>query len=246
MKPRAIAFAFVVTLELAVAQTQSPPRQEFDVASVRPSQISRTGGEGSGRERVAVSPKGVNLINASLSFCIQWAYRVKFYQVSGPDWLTRERYDVVAKTEEPSRPAQLMNMMQVLLGDRFRLRIRRESRIMPIYELVAPPGGVKLQRSEPDQVSGMNVVNGSFVFHRITLQEFAAQLSDFAAFDRPVLDRTGMEGYFDITLGSAATATRNEPDSMFFAVEAVGLRLNPRKGPIEILIVDHAEKPSGN
>jgi len=105
---------------------------------------------------------------------------------------------------------------------------------------------VKLPRSKPDQDSGMNVVNGSFVFHRVTLQEFAAQLSDFAAFDRPVLDRTGVEGYFDITLASAATATRNEPESMFSAVEALGLRLNPRKGPIEMLVIDHAERPSGN
>jgi len=246
MTSRMIGVLFAATLGLAVSQTQSPSRREFDVASVRSSQIARVGGEGSGRERVAVTPKSVNLSNASLSFCIQWAYHVKFYQVSGPDWLTRERYDVVAKTEEPSRPAQLMNMMQALLGDRFRLRIHRETRLMPIYELVAPSRSVKLPRSKPDQDSGMNVVNGSFVFHRVTLQEFAAQLSDFAAFDRPVLDRTGVEGYFDITLASAATATRNEPESMFSAVEALGLRLNPRKGPIEMLVIDHADRPSGN
>jgi hypothetical protein len=75
----------------------------FDVASIKPSRIEREGGENSRREHVAVSPTGVTMLNVSLSYCIQWAYSVKFYQVEGPDWVKQQRYEIVAKTEQPVR-----------------------------------------------------------------------------------------------------------------------------------------------
>jgi hypothetical protein len=78
--------ALLAFATLASAQTALAPR--FDVASIRPSQMARSGGEGSGRENVFVSPTTVALRNASLSFCIQWAYGVLLYQVSGPDWIS--------------------------------------------------------------------------------------------------------------------------------------------------------------
>jgi uncharacterized protein (TIGR03435 family) len=100
--------------------------------------------------------------------------------------------------------------------------------------------------SAADQRSGMGVVNGSFVFEHITMSQLAEHLSDLSAFDRPVLNKTGLDGSFDITLPSAAAAMRENPDSIFAAVESAGFRLNARKSPVEILIVDHAEQPSQN
>src|SRR5947209_3624516 len=82
-----IGIAFAVTSAFAQAQT------EFEVVSVRPARIGVTGGEGSGRESVVITQTGVTLNHASLSFCDQWAYNVRFYQVSGPHELTRDRYD---------------------------------------------------------------------------------------------------------------------------------------------------------
>jgi uncharacterized protein (TIGR03435 family) len=106
---------------------------------------------------------------------------------------------------------------------------------------------MKLKRASSDQTpTGMTVENGSFVFRRVTMAEFAERLSDFSSFDRPVLDRTGIDGLFDITLTSAATAMRSDPDAIFAAVESTGLRLDSTKAPLEILVVDHAEKPSPN
>jgi uncharacterized protein (TIGR03435 family) len=117
---------------------------EFDVASIRPSQAARAGGEGSGRESVTVSPAAVTLRNASLSFCIQWAYSVRFYQISGPEWISRSRYDVIAKPGTPSpSERQLKEMMQALLAERFRLRLHRDTRTIPVYELTATPGAAK-------------------------------------------------------------------------------------------------------
>jgi uncharacterized protein (TIGR03435 family) len=240
MKWRLSGVAFAFSVGFVCAQT------EFDVASIKPSAWARAGGEGSGRESVVVSPNSINLGNASLSFCIQWAYNVKFYQVSGPERLTVDRYDIVAKTGKPARKEELMSMMQALLADRFHLRLHRETRAMPVYELVAPSKGARLRQSGPDQKAGMSVVNGSFVFQRVSMSAFAERISDFSAIDRPVLDKTGIEGFFDITLPSAASAMLADPQSIFSAIEGVGLRLDSRRGPVEIVVVDHVERPSGN
>jgi hypothetical protein len=77
------------------------------------------------------------MLNVSLSYCIQWAYSVKFYQVEGPDWVKQQRYEIVAKTEQPVSTADLRIMLQALLTDRFKLKLRRESKSKPIYAVVA-------------------------------------------------------------------------------------------------------------
>jgi uncharacterized protein (TIGR03435 family) len=245
MNLKIIAITLAIAVGSAAPQSKTDPRSEFDVASVKPSRLARAGGEGSGRERVAVTPQSITIENAGLSFCMQWAYNVKFYQVNGPDRLVSERYDIMGKTERPSSKGQLRMMMQGLLADRFNLRFHRETRTVPVYELVVV-SNTKLRPAEPDEKSGVSVVSGSFVFHRVSMPEFAEHLSDLAAIDRPVLDKTGREGLFDITLESAAITMRNDPDSIFSSIEGAGLRLNSRKGPLELLVVDHAEKPSGN
>jgi uncharacterized protein (TIGR03435 family) len=236
-----VAYAIAVTS----ASPQALPHEQFDVASVKPSRAARAGGEGSGRERIAVTPTSVVMENAGLSFCIQWAYKVKFYQVSGPDRLVSDRYDIIAKAEKPSNNEQLRAMMQALLGDRFRLRLHRATRTVPVYDLIAP-SAKKLQRPRPDENTGMTVENGSFVFRGVTMADFAEGLSDFSSFDRPVLDRTGLNGLFDITLSSAASAMRSDPDAIFAAVEGAGFRLHPAKEPLDILVIDHVERPSPN
>jgi uncharacterized protein (TIGR03435 family) len=216
----------------------------FDVASIRPSQATRAGGEGSARESVTVSPTTVALRNATLSFFIQWAYDVRFHQVSGPDWTSRSRYDLIAKTGIPATSErQLREKMQALLADRFRLRLHRATKIIPVYELTT---ATTLKRSATDQHSGMRVENGSFVFEHVTMSQMAEYLSDLAAFDRPVLNKTDLEGSFDITLPSAAVAMRENPESIFASLESAGFRLGARKSSVEILIVDHAEQLSPN
>jgi uncharacterized protein (TIGR03435 family) len=246
MNLKLIGMGLAIAAGLAQSQTDIAVQPKFEVASVKLSPMARAGGEGSGRERVAISPRGVTLSNASLSFCIQWAYNVKFYQVLGSDRLTQDRYDIVARTGLASRKEQIMTMMQALLADRFQLRLHLVIRNMPVYELVATQGGAKLHQSLPDQNAGMSVVNGSFIFQHVTMSEFAERLSDLSAFDRPVLDKTGVEGNFDVSLKSAAREMLEDPSSIFSAVEAVGLKLEARKGPVEILVVDYVEKPSGN
>lgn len=241
------AAAGAITAAVFLAGTLNQAAQPvFDVASIRPSQIARAGGEGSRREHVALSPTSLTLVNVSLSYCLQWAYNVKFYQVAGPDWIVQQRYDVIAKTEQSAGKEQLRTMLQALLADRFRLRLHRETRIEPVYALVARKGAAKLQQSKSGQDAGTTITNGSFVFQHVTMSDFAERLSDFSAIDRPVLDNTGIEGVYDITLNSAARAVLDDPWSIFTAVEDVGLKLVPRKRPVEVLVIDRAEKPSPN
>src|ERR1700688_1026191 len=89
----------------------------FEVASVKLSVIGRAGGEGSQREKVDSAPGSLNMRNVSLSSAVQWAFDVREFQVSGPDWLATERYDIVAKAAGPAPAVQLRTMLRTLLAD---------------------------------------------------------------------------------------------------------------------------------
>jgi uncharacterized protein (TIGR03435 family) len=112
---------------------QALRQQGFKVASINPSRAARAGGEGSGREKIMITPNSVIIENAGLNFRIQSAYDVKIYQVSGPDWLLSLQYDITAKTERRSSKEHLMEMLQALLADRFNLHLHRETRTVSVY-----------------------------------------------------------------------------------------------------------------
>ena len=190
--------------------------------------------------------------NVSLRSCIQWAYRVRGYQISAPGWLTSERYDIVAKTPSPAADEQLRVMLQTLLADRFRLALRRETKDLPVYWLVAGNGGPKLRAADGEGSSSMRPAGGGLVFRNFSMPELADRLSarPFSV-DRPVLDKTGINGLFDFTMKLAdndaelkRTLEGMERGASDFALflGQIGLKLQPRKGPVEILVIDHAEK----
>ncbi len=224
------------------------PAQEFDVASIRES-VAPMGPEVSRKERVDVSPTGVWVRNGSLKFAIEWAYGLKFYRVTGPGWLNGTRYDIQAKTQEPHPPLKdLQLMMRNLLAARFKVVAHKEMQSKPVYVLERGKGSLKLEPSEIDDRLSFRVEEGDFVFGATTMSEFAERLSDFATVDRPVVDKTGLTGAFDCRLVSAASAIRGgDGPSIFTAVAEIGLRLRPSNEPIEILVVDSAEKkPTSN
>ncbi|MGO9255160.1 MAG: TIGR03435 family protein [Bryobacteraceae bacterium] len=235
----------------APAQTApaAPPTAAFDVASIAPSQTARRGGEGSGRERISWTPTGVTLENASLAASIQWAYQVKFYQTSGPAWANGQRYDIRAKNQNPANVERLRLMLRTLLADRFRLALHREAQVMPVYELLADRNRLKLQAAKADEGTDMRVANGKFVFQHVSMAELAERLSELAAVDRPVLDKTGIAGAFDFTLPAIPYPAPDgvDPAWIFGAIrEQLGLVLKPAKGAVEMLVIDHAERPSPN
>jgi uncharacterized protein (TIGR03435 family) len=151
--------------------------------------------------------------------------------------------------------SELRIMLQGLLAERFSLVLRRETKLQPVYELTVARRGAKLPAAKADtEVSAHHaaeslprVTDGSFVFRETSIAEFAQKLSMLHGVERPVLDRTGIQGFYNITLKDAATAVRLDDGTLFGLIEdQLGLRLVPAKEAMETLVIQHAEKPSPN
>jgi uncharacterized protein (TIGR03435 family) len=239
----AVASFLCLAACLALGQPAAGP-VGFDVASVKPSQLAKTGVEGSRRDSIDHTPTSLTMRNVNLSTCIEYAYGVKFYQVTGPGWLVDDRYDIVAKTSAPVPLDQLKRMLQPLLAARFRLALHREAKPFSVYEMVIAKNGPKLHEAAGDAKSELWVSGGAFVFHHTSTSELAERLSGLAGMDRPIIDKTGIRGAFDITLASLAEKVRQgDSAAIFDAVEEqLGLKLVPARTSIEVLVVDHAER----
>jgi uncharacterized protein (TIGR03435 family) len=244
--------ALLVAMAVACAAAQT---QDFAVASVKPSQIGNSGREGSERENITISPTGVIMKNISLRSCIRWAYDMRDYQISGPDWLASQRYDIAAKSEGTVSAGQLRPMMQRLLSDRFELKVRRESKDLPVYAMVIAKKGSKLQPADGGE-SSMAPVGGALVFRNYSMPELAERLATRPfTLDRVVLDQTGLGGVFNFSLRFADSEadlkhtmeTMDQGDDRnsvwLMALEKqLGLSFKALKSPVESLVVEHAEK----
>ncbi len=232
-------------LLLPLLHAQQPA---FEVASLKAH--LDTSSERRNNESIDSVPGRLTIRNASLASCLKWAYDIRDYQISGPTWLQTEKYDIEAKAPDAAPLKQLRLMLQTLLAERLNLAAHRETRDLPEYALVAAKSGPKLHKADADGNTSININNGSFVYHHISMLEFAANLSTFSQVDRPVLDRTGINGVFDFSMQFGATADEmkrafvaGDGPSIFTVIqEQLGLRLEAQKGPIEMLVIDRAQK----
>jgi uncharacterized protein (TIGR03435 family) len=226
-------------------------RAAFEVASIRPAQ--------SGRESIEFAPGSLTMRNVRLSACVRWAYDVPEYQFSGPAWLDEARFDIVAKAGTAASEAELRSMLQTLLADRFQLAIHRETKELPALILTVARNGHKLK---PNPVEGAP----SFKTGKMNLTGQGATLAQLTTFlsremRQPVIDHTGLTGRFDYFLDINAyvneemlkNAGPNGPPAeapaiIAHAIQAqLGLKVEPKKMPIEMLVVDRMEKtPSEN
>ena len=216
---------------------QEPPA--FEVASVKP---NTTGGPGATwRNRIGRT----EFENYSLRQLIQMAYGVKDYSFAGPSWLDSVRFDVVAKPPAGAKADQVPAMMQTLLAERFKLAVHREEREMPGLALVVDKKGPRIQPAEPGPGGsgwGPNMVNAK----KITMTEFADTLSN--ALQRPVKNLTDLPGVYDIKIkwlpdGPLPADTSDMAASVYAAVQdQLGLKLQVQKLPVQVLVVDHAER----
>ena len=251
---RTISVAGLVLVASVTAYGQpaaTPPA--FDVASVKVSQLARAGGEGSRRERVDHTPGSLTMRNVRMKSAIQWAYNVKSYQVAGPDWLESERYDIVGKAAGEVDEDQLRLMLQTLLADRFKLTLHREEKVLAVFALTVGKGGPKFKESETQGEMTMQGGRGgrfSGTVQRITMAQAADLLSQ--PLNRPVVDETGLKGRYDVTIDVAAylgneaqmKEIQADPTQIIFAIvqEQLGLKLEPKKSTVQLLIVDGAER----
>ncbi len=225
------------------------------------------------------------------------AYRVKVYQISGPDWISSDRFDISATLPGGVPTTQIPEMMQRLLEDRFQIKMHREKKDFPVYVLEVAKGGLKMQESAPDpdpanadakaplnitgsgsgqgisvnlgRGSSYTFANNKFEAKRLTMAAVAATLERFT--DRPIIDMTDLKGSYDFTLdvtqedyrtmlihAAVAAGVTLPPEalrlldgasiaSLLDAMQKVGLKLDARKAPLDLLVIDEARKtPSDN
>jgi len=312
MHLRAQVFACLVLSMPALIFSQAPPAISFEVASIKPSQeITPALGKAivaSGKLHVGMSIDAarVDIGFMSLADLIPIAFGVKSYQVSGPEWMKVQRFDILAKMPDGATKEQVPEMLKGLLQERFNLKVHRENRDFPVYGLVVGKGGSKLKETPPetdtptsdapqggitfgDNPVRINAGRGSATIFsganrttkimpgpdgqmrlemsKMSMPAFAEMLTRLL--DRPVIDMSELKGNYQIVLdlsmdtlmnvarasgvGIPAFGARGEPTrpadasdpsggSIFASVQQLGLKLDPRKAPVEFIVVDQLEK----
>ena len=251
----------LAAMSIALMTGTSGQVTAFDVASIR---ASRPDSASIGETR----PGGVLIIrNETVAGLIQMAWGMKSFQLVGaPAWLA-DRYDIDAKAEGGGEmtPAELRTPMQALLKERFVLRCHMETRSHEVYSLVVGKNGPKFKPADKTSEPVYRETWRQIIIHRKTMAQFANTLSYLSEIRAPVVDNTGLTGAFDLTLdffpeavntppplqGEGATAAnRPAPEtqvSVFTALQQeLGLRLVAQKGIVDLLVIDHIERPSAN
>jgi len=238
----------------------------FEAASLKPAAApARTGDdyndgynagvrEGQASMGLRVVGERVNVTDGSLKDLIRLAYQVQVHQISGPPWLASEKFDVAAVMPAGSSRSQAPAMLRALLEERFHLMLHRETKSGPVYALVEAKGGIKLKPVEEpangERIASRTSFQAGYLMARASPVAVFADLLAKAA-DRPVIDMTGLAGLYDFNLKYTTALSATEPDesaTLGSALqEQLGLKLEKREMPVEILVIDHADRvPAGN
>jgi uncharacterized protein (TIGR03435 family) len=231
---------------LACATAGSGQEPAFETASVKPADPTQSVVD------LVISPGRLRIVNLTLSTMVREAYQLKAYQRigGGPAWKDSDRFNVDAKAAgEPNRD-QMMAMLRALLEERFRLKVRRETHEGNVYELAIAKGGPKLKastaetsylrlyRNTPPELPGVSyTIQGQ----KVTIARLAGHL--MGTVQRPIVDRTGIAGEFDLRIDYAVEGHAEEGPSIFTAVqEQLGLKLQAAKGPVDSLAIESVER----
>ena len=268
MRTRVNAIALLVVAVTASVRAQSPPAPRaplaFDVVSVRPN----TSGEVGGASRA--QPGRYQGVNVTLMRVIGLAYRPVQEFVAGPDWIKTAHFDIEARSDGSPTPDQMLEMLRTLLADRFKLVVHKEVKESPVYALtlarrdarlgprIQPaaaecprPGSAPRRPSpqEPRPQCGFKLGNGALSGQGATMARLAGELSFVG---RQVIDRTDLAGAFDVDLewtpdSPGAAPSPDAGPSIFTAIqEQLGLKLEPSTAPLDVIVIDSAERPAEN
>lgn len=238
---------------------QQPP-DSFDVASVKPATTREMNG-------IYTYPGGrVACRGCWLEFLIEQAFNMQRFQVTGgPGWMDSERWEIEAQPPASSRSSQSRppypkappndeqrRMLQSLLAERFQLKYHRETRQGPVYLLTRGSKPLKMQEPKDKDVfpwsgslAGGALVGDGLAGINESMGDLAWRLSRYL--ERPVLDQTGITGSFDFRVEYRSDDPKPDVISMILStVQDLGLKLEPSRGPVDHLVIEHAEKPSGN
>lgn len=244
--------------QTAMAASSDP---SFEVATIKPSAPDER------RRGFHVAGDEFQTANTSLMDLIRFAYGVQSTQViGGPSWIETDRFNILAKPDVPGSPnrAQVQIMLRKLLADRFQLRLHRDTKELSVYELILAKNGPKLTQSPGDPTGRPTLLlrqPGLLPARNATMEDFA-QWMQSSVLDRPVIDRTGLDGRWDFLLKwtpdesqfggmgihvPAPTDMADAPPPLFTAIqEQMGLKLQAAKEQVEVLVLDDAKQPSSN
>jgi uncharacterized protein (TIGR03435 family) len=257
---RMFLFIVVALITASSVNSQNAPdkRRAFEVASIKLSDPS------SKNFGIGTAPGGrFTANNWTLKGLIGFAYRVQGDQIfGGPPWIDSDRFEVAAKAEEGSipdddRPASpdelppIRYLIQTLLAERFNLKLHRDVRDLSVFELGIAKNGPKLQKTESETSVAPQIGARHIYAKSITVKAFCAALA--LDLRRAVMDKTGLEGTYQIHLewsgnltdsrDPAASSSVEDGASIFTAIEEqLGLRLESRKTGTPVIIVDSADK----
>ncbi len=232
----------------------------FEVATIKPSKPDQQG------KAFGLRGRNVTTVNTSLSDLITMAYGLHARQISGgPGWFETDKYDIAGIPDKPGSPGseQLKVMIQKLLADRFQLKFHKEKKELTVYAITVAKTGSKLTKSDANAGGNPSLFFrglGNLPAKNATVAEFAAVMQT-AVLDRPVVDQTGLEGRFDFTLNWAPdenqfaglgakpppVADNDSRPNLFTAFQdQLGLKLESTKAQVDVLVIDHVDKPSEN
>lgn len=255
---KAVSLALLVGSAVGSAR-QSPQEKQgetasFEVASIKPN-TSRI----SNALPPSLANGSYNASNVALKSVIANAYEVRIFQIEGgPDWLTAERFDIMARGREGTPDHLRPTMLRTLLAERFKLVAHFETREQQVYSLTvlrsdgrlgpqlkpaAPATGSSSGFPSASVGNGTARINGS----RVSMDTLALMLTS-SVFNQRVINRTGLSGEFELDLRftpDSSTAAAPEFPSVFTAVqEQLGLKLQSERGPVPILVIDSVQRPT--
>ncbi|MDW5264915.1 TIGR03435 family protein [Granulicella sp. L56] len=259
-----LALAVSVAMSSAWGQSGSVPPASavaklpaYDVVAIKPNK------SGSGSLDIESNMDTYNAKNITVKGLLEEAYGIRKDLISGvPGPIDSAHFDVMAKIVEPDAAAirkltgrQRGSMMLPILAERFQLKARIETRILPVFELVVVSNGPKFKRSADQKGNDTGTsIQGSdrgvqLTAHGISMASLASSLE--GQVHRPVIDKTGLAGNFDVAMkwssDTVPSSEANAGPSIYTALqEQLGLKLKATKGPVETLVVDHVEMPSEN
>jgi len=254
--------AVLVIASATYAQTPTPPsgqpRLTFDVASIRPSLPTQHG-----YQDLKARADGYMATYVPVKMLIAYMYRIPARQIiGGPSWLKDDRYDVEAKADQKRTVDDLNTMFQNMLVDRFHLKFHIETKEANAYVLTIDKSGSKMKVNDQPQSYDMPMTFSSIGVwsgHRVPMPYFCWLLSQNLQDDeRPVVDLTGLTGFYDFTLSflppglpqeqldQLSPEARDRP-SLFEALkDQLGLKLAAGKGPVQYFVIDHIDRPTTN
>jgi len=233
-----LVLAALLLIPACICFGQTAAAQAFDVASIKPSTAAPGSASAISSDIGRISGR-----NVTLKRCIRSAYNISEALIfGGPKWADEDRYDIDAKAPGPAGDHAMGAMLQQLLAERFKLVIHRETRSLPAYALVVGKKGLTAKHSEPDVRSASSSSRGKIDATGCDMSCLARKLSE--VLHAPVADLTGVDGKFDFKLEWT-------PDDLQTAVwqaleEQLGLKLEGRKVPTEVMVIDSAEKATAN